>query len=366
MPIWFVYRSPKKGPLSKHVRRLDGADTLLDWFRSVWRPIPGDSEAWEYAEELLGTHVNWAGTIFKQIAEENVSPPATIEELARFLVEVLEGGSERFTPDTIQFLSGYDDDATALYWFTDRFAQAHPERVAYLLHEDWRLPEKIGPGAFKPKPGVRLVAPRSRSKKGLYCVELYWDNSGCDLEDLAGAEKLPGKRLEDLVSWALGLEEDDGESLDYSPLFRVREPLLRLLQEGEGLEGGFRRTLADQPGDAATWAAYTDWLAENDRPRAELHLLELALCELQGADYSSDSEPRRVQVSPHCAAVMLPQGDGEFYQWFFFDDVWASGNVDLANALLDYALRYNVLDAWDVSSGCGGWIPPGKERCPEE
>jgi hypothetical protein len=31
MPTWFVYRSPYHGPLSKHVRRLDGADTLLDY-----------------------------------------------------------------------------------------------------------------------------------------------------------------------------------------------------------------------------------------------------------------------------------------------------------------------------------------------
>ena len=26
MPIWFVYRSPYDGPMSKHVQRLDGAD----------------------------------------------------------------------------------------------------------------------------------------------------------------------------------------------------------------------------------------------------------------------------------------------------------------------------------------------------
>jgi hypothetical protein len=32
-----------------------------------------------------------------------------------------------------------------------------------------------------------------------------------------------------------------------------------------------------------------------------------------------------------------------FHQWILFDDVWASAHADLANALLRFARRWDVL-----------------------
>jgi uncharacterized protein (TIGR02996 family) len=370
MPIWFVYRSPEEGPLSKYVKRLDGADTLLDWFRSIWRPIADHDEAYTYADDLLGTHVNWFGLVFQTIAEENLSAPTTVEWLHTFVQRAMDEGVSgyRGTKDTIQALNGAHKEWTsALYWFTDDFARAHPERVAYLLREDWRLPETVGVGGFTPKPGVRRFVPATASRKAVYFVELYWsEDRYFDLEELEGAEKYPEMHLPDLVPFVLGLSQDDRERLDCSPVFRLREPLRKLLQGGEGLEGAFRRTLFGQPDDAATWAAYSDWLVEQDRPRAELHLLELALRELATTpERFSKTEPVRVQVATHCAVMLLPQWEQMHNQWFFFDDVWASGNVDLANALLDAKARYNVLDTWEVLHEHAISVPAGQERGPK-
>src|SRR5262245_38200704 len=142
MPIWFVYRSPADGPMSKHVQRLDGADTLLDWFRAIWQAIPDSDEASTLAGRLLGTDVYCFGHLFVRIAEENLAPPATVEEVHKAVRGAFYiGGEYRGTRDTIQVATDDDEVGLAAYWFTDAFAKAHPERVAYLLHNDWRLPQ---------------------------------------------------------------------------------------------------------------------------------------------------------------------------------------------------------------------------------
>jgi uncharacterized protein (TIGR02996 family) len=251
-----------------------------------------------------------------------------------------------------------DDDETslAMYWFTDAFAKARPERVAYLLREDWHLPEAVGPGGFKAKPGVNLLLPRLRAKKAMYVVEHTWDTTSA-LEWLSGGEKLPGLRLPDLVPWLLRRSAEEMEGLGNGQiLLTIREELDTILSAGEGIEAGFRAALKEQPADAATWSAYTDWLADQDRPRAELHLLDLAL-------RARGVKGRLLQVAPHCAARMLAHDEEgkEFDQLFLFDDVWASGNVDLANAILDYHGRFNVLDDWDVPNEYGPDVPAGEE-----
>jgi uncharacterized protein (TIGR02996 family) len=363
MPIWFVYRSPYDGPLSKHVKRLDGADTLLDWFRTIWRPIPDIPGANAYAEHLLGTRVYGFSCLFDE-GEVGRSPPETMEGVHRALQAALYiGGEYRGTDDAIQVSTDANDNGLAMYWFTDAFARAHPERVAYLLREEWRLPETPGTGGFRPRPGIRRLRPPVAGAEALYLVDPC---SGTrDMADLVPADKVPGIRLVDLVPWLLGRSDREG---NYAPaLEQPRARLQEVLREGEGLEASFRKSLLEDPTDTATWAAYSDWLAERDRPPAGLHLLELALRRIATGEIAMGrrSEEIRVQVAQHCAAASIPRGFGRFDQWFYFDDVWASGNVDLANALLDYNCRFNVLDDWHVKNECGPDIPAGKEVGPE-
>src|SRR5262245_8072329 len=106
MPIWFVYRSPYAGPMSKHVKRLDGADTLLGWFRSVWRAIADTKEAYRYAEELLGIEAYRFGSFFNCWADDHRhSPPETPDQLHEALRDALYFiGEYRGNDDTIQVL----------------------------------------------------------------------------------------------------------------------------------------------------------------------------------------------------------------------------------------------------------------------
>jgi uncharacterized protein (TIGR02996 family) len=350
MPIWFVSRSPYCGPMSKHVRRFDGADTLLDWFRSVWRAFPDSDEAAAYTRELLGTHAYFSD-VFVADDEEQFPPPGTMEQLhcaMRRALLIVEGGEYRGGDDTIQVLTV--ESESALYWFTDAFAKAHPLRVAYLLREDWRLPEEIGPGGFTPKPGVHVALPPVESEKALYLASQDWEDR--ELEHPIGGVKYPGLRLPDLAPWLLNLRDDSVE-MDAPYLHLLRETLLEVLGSGEGMEASFRAALKEQPGDVASWNAYTDWLVEQDRPPADLHLLAQALSALLNF-------PQGVQVGPHCAAQIKAESWSK--QLFLFDDLWASGNEELANALLDYHGRFNVLDDWGVPNRYGPSVPAGEEK----
>jgi uncharacterized protein (TIGR02996 family) len=371
MPIWFVYRSPYDGPMSKHVQRLDGADTLLDWFRAIWQPIPIRDVAYAHAEQLLGTYAYSFGYFFMHIAEENLPRPETTEAMHDALESALYVGEYRRTDDTIQIATDDDDAGLALYWFTDAFARKHPERVAYLLRDDWHLPETVGPGGFVQKPGVRRLLPPTDDGKAVYLVHLDAGSCG-DMDDLCAARKLPGLRLADLVPWLLTLDEKGLENAGEPVLYHLHEALQALLRKGKGLEKSFRKTLLDQPDDAVTWAAYSDWLADQDLPAAPLHLLDLAMrgciAEARGGKKGrrKKTPPPEPQVGPHHAAAIIPQdGANEYDQWYLFDDVWASGNVDLANALLDYSGRFNVLDDWDVPNEDGPDVPAGEEHGPD-
>jgi hypothetical protein len=342
MPVWFVSRSPYDGPTSKHVQRLEGPDTLLGWFRSVWRGIPDIKQAVQYADSLLGTQVYSFGSVFRDAAEQGLAPPATDAELHARLqgsLYVLEFHAEA---DAIQVLSDDDELCMAMYWFTDAFAAAHPERVAWLLHDDWRLPDKGGPGQFVPIAEVHEETVSGQGEGALYVWNWCWE-SASDLEDGSVFDRLAGMRLPDVVPWLLRIPVEEADSSNVALIFLLREPLRDVLLASEGLEGAFRRSLLEEPTEPATWAPYTDWLAEQDLPCAELRLLELAVLLREGQDALLDR-------GAHHLFVSTPErGDDRYAQLIFFDDVWASGNVVLAQSLIAYALRWNVLSDWSAS-----------------
>src|SRR5205823_4212450 len=53
-------------------------------------------------------------------------------------------------------------------------------------------------------------------------------------------------------------------------------------------------------------------------------------------------------VEDHLAQLCLHMAEGDypyFHQWIFFDDLWATAHPDLANAILRFAARWDVLSA---------------------
>jgi hypothetical protein len=143
MSVWFVHRCHHGLPATRFVKRFD-EPTLLDWFRNHCKPIADADEAEAYVQRLLGIRPYGFSYFLTRLAEEKVPPPRNERELRAAFGYWSVEGEWLFQPHAIQGLDDDDDEEMAFYLFDDVFAQKHPERVAWLMREDWRLPADSG------------------------------------------------------------------------------------------------------------------------------------------------------------------------------------------------------------------------------
>jgi hypothetical protein len=116
MGVHFVYRCHYAGPSEKHVRHFPEDDTVLAFFRRVWRPIADQHEAYRYAEEVLGFSVYSAGGLFMRIAEKSLPPPATQKELHGALGRGLYVNEMTCSEHAVQVYTDDDELEMALYF----------------------------------------------------------------------------------------------------------------------------------------------------------------------------------------------------------------------------------------------------------
>ena len=81
-----------------------------------------------------------------------------------------------------------------------------------------------------------------------------------------------------------------------------------------------------------------------------LHALAYALDTLAGESRSLvHVEDHVAQLSLHVNIWKLPRTERHVYhQWILFDDLWASVHPDLANAILRFVRRWDVLSPLDA------------------
>lgn len=140
--MYFVHRSGYDGPLSKRVIRLPDS-TVLAWFQRVWS-LPEPRE-WIAAE--LGRVYGFA-TIFEAVHDHDLPCPSTTDELRELLHEHLyvEGDAAdfiRLDEHSLRVRTDDDESDLAYYFFDDEIVAAAPDRLAYLTHEAWPLPEDV-------------------------------------------------------------------------------------------------------------------------------------------------------------------------------------------------------------------------------
>jgi uncharacterized protein (TIGR02996 family) len=215
----------------------------------------------------------------------------------------------------------------------------------------------------------------------------YYDAD--NLYGLAGGVRIEGIRIPQLAGYLAGTTPAEGWP------FELRLLRSQVLVESGPLsdeEEAFFEELREAPGDESVWRIYSDWLEERGRPRANVLLLESALRQASrfpvaqmtnwldvsgfgwgsvatahselsdlveelgrvhgnGIELSHDVAKSLVHVDEHLAQLCLHAEEWEitdgnadlFHQWVFFDDLWASAHADLANAILRYAARWDVL-----------------------
>jgi uncharacterized protein (TIGR02996 family) len=366
MSVWFAYRCHYDFPATKHVKRFDDA-TLLDWFCNHWRPIADQDEASSYARDLLGCHAHGMGYFMMRMAEEGLAPPTTTAELRNLVEHWSVEGETLFEPHVIQVLDDDDELQMASYFFDDHFLTRHRARAAWLLHEDWRLPATVGAGGFRPGWPAQKQKPRGRWEGTTYLVPFDYEDSG-NLDELMPAERIDGVRLPQFARYLAEQQRDRrGKKEDHvwGPQLRsLRDHVLADLPDDPAQVKSFLEAIREHPDDEANWNVFGDWLEDTGRPRAELFVLERTLATVDGI--LSDSAGRSVRsrqpkdlsqwtVSEHLAQLCLNTSNWDqplsgstlplFAHWVLFDDLWASGNTDLANALLCAANRWDVLSS---------------------
>jgi uncharacterized protein (TIGR02996 family) len=384
MAVYFAYRCHYAGPTEKYLKRFD-EDTILDWFRNRWESL-ADTEhavASKRVQEALGISVYGFGSLFWAAAEHSLPPPRTNAQLHRYLEQHLYvEGTCNYSPHLMQVLTDDDELDMAYFFFDDHYLAKHRDLAAFLLYEDWKLPAGAGDGKFRPGVKAKDFEPGGQGEGETYVVYLVYYSSG-NLDDLKGPRRFRGVRLPELARHLLRSTPKGGWPSQGGWEF---EP--RLLRAGLALpdetlskmEQAFTAELRSSPSDAAAWNAYSDWLMERDQPGAGLVLLERALRQvaqcpvvpmgggsweqwLLGAPeeagrqlkedigklrrhYPHQQDRSLVRVDEHVAQLCLPTGRGNsnlYHQWIYFDDLWASAHADLANAILRFSSRWDVL-----------------------
>jgi uncharacterized protein (TIGR02996 family) len=357
MTVWFAYRCHYDLPATRFVKRFEEA-TILEWFRKHCKPIADDDDAEAYVQKLLGIRPHGFGYFLNRLAEENVPPPRNNRELhAAFENCWGVEGEWLCQAHAIQGQDDDDEEEMAFYIFDDVFAGKHPERVAWLMQEDWRLPPDAGTGPFAPAFRTRRLKPRGGWEGTTYLALLVCHDS-YSLSDLSGEGcRLDGVRLPQLARWLTRTSEAEREDSQWCGELRdLADEILAEGPESDPMERAFLQELRGNPRDDHHWDVYGDWLEERGQPRAELWLLRRALERIARREprlhYPSIPVPEgslsQARVEPHLAQLCLHTGvvwgHHDFDHWALFDDLWAGAHPDLANSLL------RQLDRWDVLS----------------
>jgi hypothetical protein len=311
--VYFVHRSAYDGLLSKRVIRLPDL-TVLAWFQRVWnRPAPRE---WIPAE--LGRVYGFA-TIFEAVHEHDLPRPRTIDELRALLHEHLyvEGQAAdciRLDEHSLRVRTDDDEVDVAYYFLDEEIVATAPDRLAYLVHEAWPLPDDVDEAA-RPDPihtyAIFISAFDRDSFDGAKPVVL----GHVGLPRLAGhLRSLDPRRHPDWPDELLvlrALVAPDDVAIDPAMQRCIRWPEFRL--------------------DATPWP---DLPTEHDTA----HTAAMPMLVRRGPATSS------LRISDHLAQLALHYDETYGYQqWFLFDSVWAVSHPDLARSLRHYVAHWDPL-----------------------
>jgi uncharacterized protein (TIGR02996 family) len=378
MPVFFADRSFDLGPTGKYLKRFED-DTVLGWFQRHWEhlAINDRDQADERLTEVLGCDGWFLWNPFRLAAEEGLPPPQTAEELLDLLRQCLGDGDFVLSPHCLQVLTEEDGEGGALSYFDDHFLKQSGGLASYLLHEGWQLPPGHAAGPFVPAVQTIALEPPDTGPGATFLAFLTRE-SKYPLDNLMGAYRIDGVRLPELARHVCHQPPDtDSDNRWPSYLRSLPALLLAGVTSADPMEAAFLEAIRAAPGDAATWAAWSDWRQERSGELPGLGLLRGTferLARLPGSlqrklprDADLDTACRQllevearhrdelratihslIHVEAHLAQMCLDVSRTEkhyFHQWILFDDLWASAHPDLANAILRFAARWDVLSA---------------------
>lgn len=325
-------------PLSKRVVTLPDA-TVLDWFRRNW----GQDDPQSGIEQQLGGDVYGLSSIFQSAGEHVLPRPQTVDELRDLLHEYLwvegddRGDFIRLGESCLRVRTDDDEVDLAYYFIGDEAVSASPDRLAFLLHDNWPLPgNSAAAGArFHYDGPVRTVASGSFAADRVFSVRLCWQQPGTGTNlDLPGPVAFVGMTLPDLAAHLRGVDDAQAEGWPHDARM-----LRALVAPGEKEIGPalqrYARLTGYDPSPADIEVA----------PLPDPHQLLLPLPAMLA---TSPEPPTKslIRIDRHIVQVAWYIDDFfGFDQWFLFDSRWASAHPDLARSLLRYATHWDPYQA---------------------
>lgn len=385
MAVYFVYRSQYQSPNICRMAKFE-EKSVLEWFQKHWVGCDFDS-SYEYTEKLLGFSAYGYSSLFQNIAEKALAKPTNSKELEDYLREHLYFEKELlFEPNAIQVLTDDDELDVAYYIFDDHYIKENPDRVAFLIHSTWELPTQIQDSTFIPQANTTKISPEGKYKGTVYCAFLSAYDFGSNIEEMSKAWRIEGIRLPELAEY-LGTKEL-GKEIELTGEFPCELLLLRsqllLAPSRQQNAGNSLVDLQNTPSEYTLWQAFYQQLKSSGIIYPGQYILENALLEcskypvhalnmsfkwqfagktnlavtrteIEGvtsaAHWKNQPSKSLVQVEEHFAQASVhtdhwknPRGGEDLYnRWIMFDDLWAAANKDLANCILRFQERWDVL-----------------------
>lgn len=340
--IWFVYRSHYEGTLSKRVRRLR-AGSILEWFREKLGDARRAADPPEAVFNEIGGYVYGFGTVFEAVKEHDLRTPKSTAALEKLLHEHLyvEGGPENILLDdhTLRVLTDDDEVSLAYFFFDDEAVKKYPDRVAYLLLEDPRLPDGHAVGPFAPPRALPELLPKGDGAGATYaCLFTFYDG-----DSMPGtAAVFPGVRLPELAPHmrrVVPLSRPTSWSAHWLDTWPIELRLLRaMLDPSEHRLAPALARCAAYPLIAVGGGSNPSRLGVGDHETARGEFVAAA------ADLEVEGDPDTsiVHEGDHVAVLCAHMSTSFGYQqWILFDDRWGAAHPDLASSILRYATGWD-------------------------
>ncbi len=337
--LWFVYRSHYEGALSRRIRRIE-SPSVLAWIARLMNDARTAKDPQAIYEAELGGYVYGFGTLFEAAQEHSLRAPKDIAELEKVLKEHLYvEGEFRLDEHSLRVSTDDDEVSLAYYFFDDEFARTNPERVAWLLHDEPRLPEGEGDGGFTPPLELERLAPAGDGEGTTYaCLFTFYDSDSIP----GNAVQIPGVRLPDLASHlrnVMPTKKQASWSKEWLETWPVELRLLRaMIEPGQiSITPALSRCAAYPLREVATGTNHSHLgVGAHATARSDFE-------KVSGA-FKQDADPSKsvVHVGKH-AALFCPHTSSFFghEQWVLFDDLWAAAHPALAASILRYAWTWD-------------------------
>ncbi|MBS1956679.1 MAG: hypothetical protein JST89_21000 [Cyanobacteria bacterium SZAS-4] len=346
MTVYFVYRSHYETPTLNHLKKFDNG-SVLEWFQQHWKQWALHVDDRAYERRLFGCDVYGFSSLFDSISDRGLAPPKSMKELQEYLTDYLYvEGDMRFGPDSIQVLTNDDELELAYYFFDDYYLKPSDGKTSFLLREEWRLPENFSSDSTRLKGECTSIAPAGGGSGTTYCAFLsYYD--GANLTDTGGPICIDGIRLPNLIRYLHDSQPGVAANGISDWPFELRLMRALLPENVEHSSSADLERVLEQasryPVAQITNAGDDGGFGTASLAQSKLDLEKL----LKGGGGYVECDPPLIQVDEHVAQISLNTDSWDkvklYQRWIFFDDLWAGDNVDLAESILCYANKWDVL-----------------------